>query len=400
MKTVLASLMLALLVPDLLSAAEPPLTPDLHWRMIGPFRGGRTRAVTGIPGRAGTILIGAVDGGVWQTTDYGRTWQPLFDAQPTQSIGAIAVAPSDPNIIYVGSGEGLHRPDLAVGDGMYRSVDSGKTWTHSGLEDAQQIPELAIDPHDPNRVFAAVLGHPFGPNSERGIYRSVNGGRQWTRVLFTDENTGGYCVSLDPFNPDVVFAGLWNVRSGPWEDNNEFSGAGSGLYKSTDGGEHWRRLTKGLPEKLAQIQVTVAPNRQNRLYAAVATDAPGDYGSGAGLGVYRSDDGGEAWSRITTDPRPALRIGGGDLPILRVDPHNADVVYSASLVTMKSIDGGVSWSALRGSPGGDDYQNLWISPDDSKVVALVSDQGAVVTVNGGATWSLSLIHISEPTRPY
>jgi photosystem II stability/assembly factor-like uncharacterized protein len=355
--------------------------------MVGPFRGGRTRAVTGIPGQPETFLIGAVNGGVWKTTDSGRTWNPLFDAAPTQSIGAIAVAPSDPRIIYVGSGEGLQRPDLSVGNGIYRSADSGATWTHLALDDAQQIPDLAVDPRDPNRLFAAVLGHPYGASSQRGIYRSVDGGKNWTRVLYVDDDTGGSCVKLDPHDSQVVYAALWNARSGPWEDNNLFNGTAGGLYKSTDGGDHWRKLTAGLPENLSQIDVAIAPSRPGRLYATLATTADGDYSSAAGLGVYRSDDGGEHWVRATTDPRPALRIGGGDLPIIKVDPRNADVLYSASIVAMKSTDGGAHWTSLQGSPGGDDYQNLWISPEDPAHIALVGDQGGIVTVNNGHTWS-------------
>jgi photosystem II stability/assembly factor-like uncharacterized protein len=378
-------------------AAQTPTaaaSQSLHWRLVGPFRGGRTRAVTGVPGQPETFLIGAVNGGVWKTTDYGRTWEPLFDAAPTQSIGAIAVSPSDPTIIYVASGEGLQRPDLSVGNGIYRSADSGRTWTHLALDDAQQIPDLAVDPRDPNRLYAAVLGHPFGPSSQRGIFRSTDGGRTWTRVLYVDDDTGGSCVKIDPHDPNALYAALWNVRAGPWEDKNVFNGTAGGLYKSSDGGDHWRRLTRGLPENLSQIEVAVAPSQAGRLYATVATAAEGEYGSAAGLGVYRSDDGGESWARATADPRPALRIGGGDLPIIKVDPRNADVLYSASLVTMKSTDGGAHWTSLRGSPGGDDYQNLWISPDDSRHIALVGDQGAIITVNAGATWSSWL---NQPT---
>jgi photosystem II stability/assembly factor-like uncharacterized protein len=366
----------------------------LQWRMVGPFRGGRTRAVTGIPGQPETFLVGAVNGGVWKTTDYGRTWNPVFDAAPTQSIGAIAVAPSDPTIIYVASGEGLHRPDLSVGNGIYRSSDSGLTWTHLALDDAQQIPDLAVDPRNPNRLYAAVLGHPFGPSATRGIYRSEDGGKNWTRVLYVDDDTGGSCIQIDPHDPNVLYAALWNVRSGPWEDKNVFNGTAGGLYKSSDGGDHWRKLTQGLPENLSQINVAVAPSKPGRLYATVATTAEGEYSSAAGLGVYRSDDGGESWFRATRDPRPALRIGGGDLAIIKVDPRNADVLYSASTVAVKSTDGGAHWSSLRGSPGGDDYQNLWISPDDPRHIAMVSDQGAIITVNNGATWSSWL---NQPT---
>ena len=386
----------------------PGVYQELAWRMIGPLRGGRTRALAGVPSQPNVFYVGAVNGGVWKTDDAGRTWRPIFDAQPTQSIGAIAVAPSDPNVIYVGSGEGLHRPDLSVGDGIYRSADAGRTWIHLGLADAQQIPELAVDPHDPGRLFAAVLGHPFGPNSERGIYRSLDGGVTWQRVLYKDADTGGSAVAIDPSQPDIVYAGLWQSRLGPWEDKNEFQGTGGGLFKSTDGGTTWKPLTAGLPPNLVQANIAIAPSAPLRLYAAVATDEPGDYSSAAGLGVFRSDDGGGSWVRITTDPRPALRIGGGDLAVLRVDPTDPDVVYSASLVTMKSSDGGSSWVALRGAPGGDDYQNLWVNPRDPRIIALAGDQGAIVTLNGGESWSswfnqptAQLFHVSvTPTFPY
>jgi photosystem II stability/assembly factor-like uncharacterized protein len=388
--TLTAAVLVLCQSPLTCAAAEPTvasLTQDLHWRLVGPFRGGRTRAVAGVPGEPATFLVGAVNGGVWKTNDDGRTWTPIFDAEPTQSIGAIAVAASNPQIIYVASGEGLQRPDLSVGNGIYRSSDAGLTWAHLALEDAQQIPDLAVDPRDPNRLYAAVMGHPFGASAQRGIYRSTDGGAHWTQVLFKDENTGGSGIKIDPQDSNILYASLWNVRSGPWEDNNVFNGTGGGLFKSVDGGEHWRALKQGLPEDLSQIEVAVAPSKPGRLYATVGSNESGDYSSAAGLGVYRSEDRGESWVRITDDPRPALRIGGGDLPIIKVDPLNADVLYSATIVTVKSTDGGVHWSSLRGAPGGDDYQNLWISPDDPRHIALVGDQGAVITVNGGETWS-------------
>ena len=360
---------------------------ELRWRMIGPYRGGRTRALAGVPSQPNVFYIGAVDGGVWKSTDYGRTWSPIFDSQPTQSIGAIAIAPSDPNIIYVASGEGLARPDLSVGNGIYKSTDAGKTWTHLGLRNGQQIPGLAIDPRDPNHVLAAVLGHPYGPGEERGIYLSSDGGQNWTKVLSKNENTGGDQVEFDPSNPDVAYASMWSVRQGPWEDNNEYQTTDGGLFKSTDGGKTWRPLTSGLPNNVVQIHFAIAQSQTSRLYAVAGTQEAGEYGSGKGLGIYRSDDSGESWTRATDDGRPAMRIGGGDLPMLGVDPKNPDVVYSTSIVTVRSTDGAKTWTSIRGAPGGDDYQNIWINPRDPKIILIVSDQGAIVTVNGGETWS-------------
>ena len=348
--------------------------------MIGPFRGGRTRAASGVPSQTNVYYVGQVNGGVWKSDDYGRTWNPIFDHESTQSIGAIAVAPSDPNIVYVASGEGLHRPDLSVGNGIYKSIDSGKTWTHLGLRDGFQIPTLAVDPRDPNKVFAAVLGHPYGPSEERGIYRSTDGGQNWAKVISKDENTGGSDVEIDPSNPDVVYASMWEVREGPWEDGNEFNGTGGGLFKSTDGGSTWHQLSSGLPKDMSQIYVAIAPSNPRRLYATLGT-------ASGKLAVYRSDDAGETWSQATDDPRASGRIGGGDLPIPRVDPKNPDMVYVASTVTMRSTDGGKTWAGFRGAPGGDDYQNLWINPHNGDNILLVSDQGALITVNGGATWS-------------
>jgi len=348
--------------------------------MIGPFRGGRTRAAAGVPSQPNVFYVAQVNGGVWKSDDYGRTWNPIFDHESTQSVGAIAVAPSDPNVIYIGSGEGLHRPDLSVGNGVYKSTDAGKTWKHLGLVDGQQIPAIAIDPRDPNKVFAAVLGHPYGPSADRGLYRSTDGGQTWQRILAKDENTGASDVVIDPSSPKTVYASMWEAREGPWEDNNTFNGTNGGLFKSTDGGNTWNPLTSGLPKDLAQINIAIAPSEPKRIYAAVGM-------SSGKLGTYRSDDAGETWSQITTDPRPSGRIGGGDLAVPKVDPKNPDIVYSASTVTMRSTDGGKTWSGFRGAPGGDDYQNLWINPDNGSIILLVSDQGAIVTVNGGATWS-------------
>ena len=360
---------------------------EMRWRMIGPFRGGRTRALAGVAGQPAVFYIGAVNGGVWKSNDYGRTWSPIFDSQSTQSIGAIAVAPSDPNVIYVASGEGLARPDLSVGDGIYKSTDAGKTWVHLGLRGGQQIPGLAVDPRDPNRLFAAVLGHPYGPSEERGVFLSTDGGQNWTKVLYKNENTGGDQVEFDPSNPDILYASMWSVRQAPWEDANEYQTTDGGLFKSTDAGKTWRQLKSGLPDNLVQIHFASAPNQPSRVYAVVGTSLPGDYASGKGLGIYRSDDAGETWTRVTDDGRPAMRIGGGDLPMLAVDPKNPDIVYSTSIVTVRSTDAGRTWTSIRGAPGGDDYQNIWINPMDPKTILIVGDQGAIITVNGGETWS-------------
>src|SRR6476660_9253834 len=226
-------LLLALLLAPSLSAGqqiEPRQYAELRWRNIGPHRASRSKAAAGIPTQPNVFYMGVVNGGVWKTTDSGRTWFPIFDSQPTGSIGAIALAPSNPNVIYVGSGEGLQRPDLSTGDGIYKSTDAGKTWTHLGLRDGQQIPQIVVDPRDPNRLFVAVMGHPYGPNAERGLFRSTDGGASFQKVLYKDENTGGIDVVLDPADPTIVYASLWESRQGPWE-NGQFSGPGSGLFK-------------------------------------------------------------------------------------------------------------------------------------------------------------------------
>jgi photosystem II stability/assembly factor-like uncharacterized protein len=357
---------------------SPDLFSNLHWRNIGPFRGGRTRAATGVPSKPNLFYVGQVNGGVWKSDDYGRTWTPIFDGQPSGSIGAIAVAPSDPNIIYVASGEGLQRPDLSIGDGIYKSTDAGNTWSHLGLRDGQGIPALAVDPRDSNHLFAAVLGHPYGPNTERGLFASTDGGATWQKSLYVDENTGASDIAMDPANPDVLYASLWECRQGPWEFGNEYNGTHGGIFKSIDGGKTWQKLTKGLPE-VAQAYVAIAPSDSRRLYSTIA--------SGREVGIYRSDDAGENWRRATTDTRPANRIGGGDLPVPRVDPKNPDILYSASIVTWRSSDGGQTWTGIKGAPGGDDYQNIWINPNNPNIILLVSDQGALVSVNAGRTWS-------------
>jgi photosystem II stability/assembly factor-like uncharacterized protein len=369
---------LALLLSAFVADAQPDFSSLLRWRNIGPFRGGRVRAIAGVPSQPNVFYFAQVNGGVFKTTDYGRTWQPIFDDQPTGSVGAIAVSISDPNVIYVGSGEGLHRPDLSVGDGIYKSTDAGKSWTHLGLRDGQQIAQIAVDPRNPDRLLVAVAGHPYGPNEERGVYLSTDGGQNFQKTLFKDENTGAADVEIDPSNPETVYAALWEAREGPWE-NGSWNGTGGGIFKSTDGGKTWRQLTKGLPDDIVQANLGIAASAPQTLVAAVATKKAGK--------LYRSDDGGENWTLATEDDRPGARIGGGDLPLIRIDPQHPNIVYSASVVCWKSTDGGKTWEGWRGAPGGDDYQNVWINPTNSDVILLGSDQGAIVTVNGGATWS-------------
>ncbi|MBZ5856991.1 WD40/YVTN/BNR-like repeat-containing protein [Flavihumibacter profundi] len=351
----------------------------MKWRMIGPHRGGRTVGAVGVPQQPNVFYIGVNNGGVWKTTDYGRTWFPIFDDQPTGSIGDVAVAPSNPSVIYVASGEGIQRPDLSVGDGIYKSGDGGKTWVNTGLRDGQQIGGLAIDPNNENRVFAAVLGHPYGPNTERGIYRTINGGKSWEKVFYIDENTGAIQVAIDPKNPDIIYADLWAGRQGPWE-NGEWNGDESGLFKSTDGGNTWKQLTKGLPttkQGLGRIGFCIAPTNPNRLYATV--DA-GEFG-----GVYTSADAGESWTLLTKDSR--LWGRGDDFAEVKIDPQDENIVYIADVVVWKSKDGGKSWKDFRGAPGGDDYHRIWINPNNTNILLIAADQGAIITVNGGETFS-------------
>jgi photosystem II stability/assembly factor-like uncharacterized protein len=376
----LLSLIIALLSTEAGFAQQfsSDLFQSLHWRSIGPFRGGRVRAVAGVPSQPNVFYMAQVNGGVWKTEDYGHTWTAIFDDQPTGSVGSIAVAPSDPNVIYAGSGEGLQRPDLSVGDGIYKSTDAGHTWTHLGLRDGQQIPQVAVDPRDPNRLLVAVAGHPYGPNEERGIFRSTDGGKTFAKILYKDENVGGADVLFDPQNPDIAYAALWEARQGPWE-NAAWNGAGGGIFKSIDNGKTWRQLSGGLPDAIIQANLAIAPSLAKRLIASVATPT--------GVNLYRSDDGGDSWTIVTKDTRPAGRIGGGDLSVPRFDPKNPDVVYVASTVSWKSTDGGKTWSAFRGAPGGDDYQNVWINPNNPEIIIMASDQGTVITVNGGKSWS-------------
>jgi photosystem II stability/assembly factor-like uncharacterized protein len=358
---------------------NPALYQGMRWRLIGPFRGGRTVAISGVPDKPNVFFMAPNNGGVWKTTDYGQTWQPIFDDQPTGSIGALAVAPSNPNVIYVGSGEGLRRPDLSVGDGLYKTADGGKTWQHLGLRDAQQIGAILVDPKDPNRVFAAAVGHPYGPNPERGIYRSLDAGANWQKVLGKDDDTGAIDLAFDPTNAQTVYGVLWASRRPPWTTGNSYGATGSGLYKSVDGGTTWHELTKGLPsgKSLGRIGIAVAPSDPNRMYALVQSDTAG--------GVYRSDDAGANWQRVNNEERVYGR--GDDFACVRVHPKDRDTIFITNTSTYRSTDAGKSFTAIKGAPGGDDYHTVWINPQDPQIIALASDQGATISVNGGATWS-------------
>jgi photosystem II stability/assembly factor-like uncharacterized protein len=359
---------------------DPSLYQNMRWRMIGPFRAGRTVGAAGIPNQPNVFYIGVNNGGVWKTTDAGRTWQPIFDDQPTGSIGDIAIAPSNPNVIYVGSGEGLQRPDLSTGDGMYKSTDAGKTWQHLGLSEGQQIASIAVDPKDENRLFVGVLGHPYGPNTERGIYRSTDGGATFERVLYKDENTGAMQVEFDPTNSKIVYADLWAGRQGPWE-NGAWQGKESGLFKSTDGGDTWKKLMKGLPtieQGLGRIGFAISRSDRKRLYATV--DAQAKF-----AGIYASDDAGESWQLVNGDPR--LWGRGSDFAELKVHPNDPNTIFVANVASYKSTDGGKTFTGFKGAPGGDDYHRIWINPEHPDIMLFAVDQGATITVNGGETWS-------------
>ena len=363
--------------------AEPVASIDvslfqhLHWRLIGPFRGGRVLAISGVPNEPAHFYFGSVNGGVWETHDAARTWQPIFDGQSIGSIGAIALAPSNPKVIYVGSGEADMRSDIAQGNGMYKSVDGGKQWSHIGLQDTQQIGRILVDPNDPNLVYVAALGHPYGANAERGVFRSRDGGKSWQNVLFKNADTGAIDLAFEPGNTRVIYATLWQTRRTPWNIYPPSSGPGSGLYKSTDGGEHWIEITShGLPKQVGHVGLAIAPSEPQRVYAMVdASDG----------GLYRSDDAGGHFARVGIDPRIWTRgwyFGG-----VTVDPKNPDIVYACNTNLYRSADGGKTFVPSKGAPGGDDYHSLWIDPNDPQRQMLGVDQGAVVSLNGGATWS-------------
>ncbi len=380
------------------NASQNPQFGDLHWRLIGPFRAGRTLAVTGVPGQPKHFYFGSVNGGVWETNDTGRTWNPIFDSQDVGSIGAIAVAPSNPNVIYVGSGEADMRSDIAQGSGMYKSVDGGKSWSKIGLEDTQQIGMIRVDPHDPNRVFVAALGHPYGPNAQRGVFRSLDGGRTWKKVLGPNDDTGAIDIIFKPGDANTIYAALWQTRRPPWNVYPPSSGPGSGLYKSTDGGEHWTQLTDGFASKhVGRIGIAISDAAPDRVYAIVDADDGG---------LYRSDDAGAHWKKTSSDPRIWQR--GWYFGQITADPKNPDRVYAMNTIELRSDDGGKTFLPVKGDPTGDDYHELWIDPNDPDRQIMGVDQGAIITVNGGRTWSswfnqptAQLYHVSTDNRfPY
>ena len=377
---------------------DPSLFSGLRWRLVGPFRGGRALTATGVPGEPDRFYFGAVGGGVWRTDNAGRTWEPIFDSQPVASIGAIAVAPSDPNVLYVGSGEADMRSDISYGNGVYKSVDGGQTWARIGLTDTRQIGRILVDPRDPNLVFVAALGHAYGPNTERGVYRSRDGGKTWARVLFRDENTGAIDLAFQPGDSRTILAALWQTRRPPWNVYPPSNGPGSGLWRSEDGGDTWKQVTKGLPtEKVGRIRVAFAPSEPRRVYVIV------DAKEG---GLFVSADAGLSFKRASSDPRIWGR--GWYFSGVTVDPKDADTVYACNTTLYRSTDSGKTFLPWKGAPGGDDYHRLWIDPADSRRMILASDQGTVVTVDGGRTWSswynqptAQLYHVATDDRfPY
>jgi len=355
-------------------APRPEVLAGLRFRNVGPFRGGRVGAVTGVPGQPQLFYMGAAGGGVWKTGDGGASWQNISDGFfRTGSVGAIAVAPSDPNVIYVGMGEDTIRGNVSRGDGVYRSTDAGRTWTHLGLDDTQQITRVRVHPTNPDIAYVAALGHVWGPNETRGIFRTLDGGRTWKKVLYVDANTGASDLCMDPSNPRILYAGFWQVGRKPW--TLESGGTGSGIYKSTDGGDTWKRLEGGLPTGiLGRIGIAVSPARPDRVWAIV------EAGKG---GLFRSDDGGAKWTRVNHENK--LRQRAWYYSRIYADPKNADTVYALNVAFLRSQDGGHTFMAIP-TPHGDNH-DLWIAPEDPRRMIEGNDGGATVTFNGGESWT-------------
>ncbi|MGP8244854.1 MAG: VPS10 domain-containing protein [Bryobacteraceae bacterium] len=397
------------------------LLAGLEWRDVGPMRAGRSFGVAGHASQPDTFYFGSVGGGVWKTENAGRTWSPISDQGiAIGSIGAIAVAPSNPNLIYVGTGEPDIRSQHSYGIGMYKSTDAGKTWTHIGLEASEHIGRVVVDPANPNRVYVAALGHVYDANPERGLYRSTDGGATWKKILFKakdPDNVGAIDVAIDPKNPRVLYASLWATRRPPWSVYAPSNMPGGGLYKSTDGGDTWKQLAGGLPndEFVGKIGIAVAPSNPNRLWAVVddlgASVAPPLRGGGGGGntgkgGVYVSNDAGATWKLVNGETR--LWGRGWYFEALTVDPTDPDRAYVINTATYVTTDGGKTFVPLKGAPGGDDYHQLWINPKDGNRMVLSSDQGTVVSVDRGKTWSswynqptAQIYHVAADNRfPY
>ncbi len=351
---------------------------DLQWRFIGPFRGGRVLAVAGVPGEPQHFYFGSVNGGVWETHDAGRTWEPIFDKEAVGSIGAMAIAPSNPRVIYVGTGEADMRSDIAQGDGMYKSTDGGHTWKHIGLADSQQIANIIVSPDNPDLVYVAVLGHPYGPNAERGLFRSRDGGATWQNILGPNHDTGAIDVIFEPGNPRVMYAALWQTRRTPWNVYPPSSGPGSGLFKSEDGGDHWTPLTNGLPAGAGRMGLDIPAKDPKRVYAIVDAEPGG--------GLYRSDDRG-AHFRLVSGGDTRIWQRGWYFGRITVDPRNPDRLFVMNTIVLRSDDGGASFIALKGDPTGDDFHELWIDPANPERQILGTDQGTLITMNDGRTWS-------------
>jgi photosystem II stability/assembly factor-like uncharacterized protein len=371
--------------------------PSLRWRNVGPFRGGRSVAVTGSYTDPRVFYFGAADGGVWKTTNGGQTWSNTSDfrvkgnAPEIASVGAIAVAPSDPNVIWVGTGESGLREDLTYGTGVYRSTDGGESWTHLGLDDTQQIGAIRVHPNDPDVAYVAAIGHAFGTNKTRGVYRTTDGGKSWTQSLFVDDSTGAIDLAMDPVNPRVLYAAMWHLRRTPW--SMQSGGGHSGLYKSTDGGDTWTDISAndGLPNTaLGRIGVAVSPANHRRVYATV--EAPDSAGAPRG-GIYRSDDAGAHWQRVNGDQRWQVRAWY--YSTVTADPQDENTLYVNNLGTWRSIDGGKTWTRIA-VPHGDTHL-LWIDPKDNKRMIHANDGGATVTYDRGASWSSIM---NQPTSQF
>jgi photosystem II stability/assembly factor-like uncharacterized protein len=346
----------------------------LKWRSIGPFRGGRAVAVAGVPGSPNVFYFGAAAGGVWKTIDAGATWKPIFDGVKASSIGAIAVAPSNPNVIYVGTGEGNLRGNVTWGGGVFKSTDGGTTWIDLGLTDTRQIGAVIVDPLDPNIVLVAAIGHAFGPNTQRGVFRSTDGGKTWNRTLYKNELTGAIDLAADPHNPKIIYAALWQVRRQPW--NFASGGPGSGLYRSTDGGITWSQLTgHGLPGGiLGRIDIAISPVDSHRIYAMIEAKEGG---------LYRSDDGGVQWRRVSDDGR--VRQRAWYFSKIYADPKAIDTVYALNTGMLRSVDGGKTFNLVSATHG--DHHALWIDPSNSNSLINANDGGASISLDGGSTWS-------------